>query len=148
MAHAATGAGNKTSLPTRSSLQFNTPVNSSTTTVFRIVLPADAPAGPYRMFTQHVPHEFSASFLTCAAGACAASGLAPYVYPSDTSLYLGKSTYTKEWTVTTKVSRGWAQNTVAGDDDGGANAATTAPAVAVGAIVAAVGAAALSLVTL
>ena len=67
--------------------------SESMATAFALALPAGAPAR-WWAFTQHVPHEFSASFFACTSGACSDGGppaAAAYVYPNQTSLYFGAS---------------------------------------------------------
>ena len=90
------GLSSSTSMPTKSSLQMQTiPDGSSDALVssFEVMLPSDAPS-TWWFFTQHVPQEFSANFLTCTAGACRKDNSSNiYVFPSETSLYLGADKY-------------------------------------------------------
>ena len=84
-------------IPLKSILTMNTIGATDTTMVtsFEINVPTNGQS-TYWMYTQHVPHEFSANFLTCTSGACVGSS-STYVYPTDTSLYLGTSKYVNEW---------------------------------------------------
>jgi hypothetical protein len=96
-----------TAVPLKSMLTMNS-INATDTTMitsYQIVLPSTAPAS-WWFFTQHVPHEFSANFLTCAAGPCltANGGANKYVYPTNTSLYLGASKYVNNWASNAKTS--------------------------------------------
>ena len=87
-----------TTIPKKSSLRMqNIPAGSSSplVTVFKVTLPSDAPK-KWWVFTQHVPQEFSANFLVCASGACKTSS-STYIFPFETSLYLGASKYEREW---------------------------------------------------
>ena len=93
----------KATLPKKSILTMGTiPTNCGTsapcpkTTSYKVILPTNAPKD-YWMFTQHVPHEFSANFLTCTSGACLNKDNLKYVYPTQTSLYLGVSKYVNTW---------------------------------------------------
>eukprot|EP00946_MAST-07B_sp_MAST-7B-sp1_P001983 g1983.t1 len=91
------GLNLSSSMPTKSVLTMETiPAGSSDSSVssFLVTIPPEA-ENSWWIFTQHVPHEFSANFLTCSLGACkdAKDSSAAYAFPSDTSLYLGASTY-------------------------------------------------------
>eukprot|EP00946_MAST-07B_sp_MAST-7B-sp1_P001130 g1130.t1 len=91
------GLNLSSSMPTKSVLTMETiPAGSNDPLVssFFVTIPADA-ENVWWVFTQHVPHEFSANFLTCVSGACkdAKDDSAAYAFPSSTSLYLGASTY-------------------------------------------------------
>jgi hypothetical protein len=91
------GLNSSTTMPTKSALRMKAiPAASSDPLVsdFVVTLPANASA-VWWFFTQHVPHEFSANFLTCTSGACKTAGgtAAAYVFPSETSLYLGANKY-------------------------------------------------------
>ena len=95
------GLDSSTTMPAKSALQMRAiPAESSAALVsdFVVTLPANAPAA-WWVFTQHVPHEFSANFLTCTSGACKKAGgtAAAYVFPSETSLYLGANKYVRSF---------------------------------------------------
>ena len=109
------------SILTMNSINATNTTNTTIVTSYQIVIPSTAPAS-WWFFTQHVPHEFSANFLTCATGKCATAngGAKKYVYPTKTSLYFGASTYVNPWisNVTTTISDGEISPYIMGGLDG------------------------------
>jgi hypothetical protein len=91
------GASSGKAVPLKSVLTMNNISSTDTKmlTTYQITLPSNYPT-KWWMFTQHVPHEFSANFLTCVSGTCLKGG-SKYVYPSQTNLYLGSSKYVNNW---------------------------------------------------
>ena len=94
-------------VPIKTVLRMNTIVQGRTdavppagmVTAFTLRVPAGGNS-MWWVFTQHVPQEFSANFLKCEAGGTASQrgvAVGVYVYPSDTSLYLGRSAYVNGW---------------------------------------------------
>jgi hypothetical protein len=88
-------------IPVKSILTMKTIASTDTSmiTTFLLTLPSTS-SSTWWFFTQHVPHEFSANFLTCTSGACKdeASGnkLSNFVFPTQTSLYLGATNHVNQ----------------------------------------------------